>query len=103
MFEENSRTNVLPYFFKALNIRTKTNDFFGLNSSYGTLADYYVKISLKKSKYYAEKMYNAAKEIKNPDDQLEALQKLIALEPSEKSKFYFSKYQKINDSLQTAR
>ena len=103
LFEENRRTNVLPYFFKALNIRTKTNDFFGLNSSYGTLADYYVKISLKKSKYYAEKMYNAAKEIKNPDDQLEALQKLIALEPSEKSKFYFSKYQKINDSLQTAR
>jgi gentisate 1,2-dioxygenase len=49
------------------------------------------------------KMYNAAKEIKNPDDQLEALQKLIALEPSEKSKFYFSKYQKINDSLQNAR
>lgn len=30
----------------------------------------------------------------SPHDQLEALQKLIVLEPSEKSKFYFSKYQK---------
>lgn len=48
-------------------------------------------------------MFEIAKQLDSPDDQLEALQKLIALEPSEKSKFYFSKYQKINDSLQTAR
>ncbi|MBV2224916.1 MAG: hypothetical protein KUL74_08725 [Cloacibacterium sp.] len=48
-------------------------------------------------------MYNIAQKIESPDDRLEALEKLIALEKSDHSKKYFSEYQKLNDSLQTAR
>ena len=38
---------------------------------------------------YANKMYITAKQINNPNDQIEALQKLIILENPEKSKQYF--------------
>ena len=48
-------------------------------------------------------MYEIAKKIKNPADQLEALQKLVNLENPSNSKNYFKTYLKLNDSLQTAR
>lgn len=103
LYLENKNTKVLPYFQKALLIRTILKDYWGLNSSYGTLADYYKEINPLKSIFYAKKMYEIALKIENPDDRLEALEKLIALEKSENSKKYFFEYQKLNDSLQTAR
>ncbi|MEZ7927487.1 tetratricopeptide repeat protein, partial [Cloacibacterium sp.] len=103
LYLENKNTKVLPYFQKALLIRTILKDYWGLNSSYGTLADYYKEINPLKSIFYAKKMYEVALKIENPDDRLEALEKLIALEKSENSKKYFFEYQKLNDSLQTAR
>jgi len=103
LYLENKNTKVLPYFQKALLIRTILKDYWGLNSSYGTLADYYKEINPLKSIFYAKKMYEVALKIENPDDRLEALEKLIVLEKSENSKKYFFEYQKLNDSLQTAR
>lgn len=103
LYLENKNTKVLPYFQKALLIRTILKDYWGLNSSYGTLADYYKEINPLKSIFYAKKMYEVALKIENPDDRLEALEKLIALEKSENSKNFFFEYQKLNDSLQTAR
>ncbi|MGB4447170.1 MAG: tetratricopeptide repeat protein [Cloacibacterium sp.] len=103
LYLENKNTKVLPYFQKALLIRTILKDYWGLNSSYGTLADYYKEINPLKSIFYAKKMYEVALKIENPDDRLEALEQLITLEKSDHSKKYFSEYQKLNDSLQTAR
>jgi signal transduction histidine kinase len=48
-------------------------------------------------------MLAIASRLQSPEDQLEALQKLIALSPAIKTKAYFTRYQKLNDSLQTAR
>ena len=48
-------------------------------------------------------MYRVSKDIQSPDDQIEALQKLIALENLQNSRQYFKVYQQLNDSLQTAR
>ncbi|MCT4216620.1 tetratricopeptide repeat protein [Elizabethkingia anophelis] len=88
---------------EALNIRIEENDIYGQIASYSHLADYYTRYKSDSALVYANKMYITAKQINNPNDQIEALQKLIILENPEKSKQYFLTYQKLNDSLQTAR
>lgn len=103
MFLKNKNYKAEKGLFVALKIREKEKDLWGQNASHAHLAKYFLEKNPEKSIYHSRKMFEIAKQLDSPDDQLEALQKLIALEPSEKSKFYFSKYQKINDSLQTAR
>lgn len=103
MFLKNKNYKAEKGLFVALKIREKEKDLWGQNASHAHLAEYFLEKNPEKSIYHSRKMFEIAKQLDSPDDQLEALQKLIALEPSEKSKFYFSKYQKINDSLQTAR
>lgn len=100
---QNPNYNPVSELKKALNIRLKEKDLFGQNSSYAHLADYYINKKSDSALIYANKMYITAKQISNPNDQIEALQKLIILENPEKSKQYFLTYQKLNDSLQTAR
>jgi len=95
--------NPAAEFQKILKIRIAENDDWGLNSSYAHLADYYSKTDQKAATEYAVKMYETAGKIDSPDDQIEALQKLVSLETPYKSKQYFKIYQKLNDSLQTAR
>lgn len=48
-------------------------------------------------------MYEVSKQINSPDDQLQALQKLIKFSPSQLTKKYFEIYHNLSDSLQTAR
>lgn len=100
---QNKNYNPISEFQKALRIRLKEKDQWGLNSSYANLANYYIENNQDSALIYANKMYSVAKEIKSPDDQIEALQKLITLENTQTSKHYFQVYQKLNDSLQTAR
>jgi len=100
---QNPNSNYDFEFYKALNIRLKEKDLWGLNASYSHLADYYTQKKPDSALIYATKMYSVAKTLKSPDDQIEALQKLIVLENPEKSKQYFLTYQKLNDSLQAAR
>ncbi|MCD9854837.1 ATP-binding protein [Epilithonimonas sp. JDS] len=100
---QNPEHNPVPEFHRILKIRLKEKDYWGLNASYSHLADYYSVNEKDSALFYATKMYSIAKEIKSPDDQTEALQKLISLENSDTSLAYFKSYQKINDSLQTAR
>lgn len=100
---ENSNYNLVPEMGEILKILFKEKDLWGLNASYSHLADYYTQKKPDSALIYATKMYGIAKTLKSPDDQIEALQKLIVLENPEKSKQYFLTYQKLNDSLQTAR
>ncbi|MHC6201108.1 tetratricopeptide repeat-containing sensor histidine kinase [Elizabethkingia miricola] len=100
---QNADYNPVSELKKALNIRLQEKDLWGQNSSYAHLADYYTQKKPDSALIYATKMYDVAKTLKSPDDQVEALQKLIILENPEKSKQYFLTYQKLNDSLQTAR
>lgn len=100
---QNTDYNPVPELKEALNIRLQEKDQWGLNASYSHLADYYTQKKPDSALIYATKMYGVAKTLRSPDDQIEALQKLIVLENPEKSKQYFLTYQKLNDSLQTAR
>lgn len=90
-------------FNKALKIRLAEKDNWGLNSSYSHLADYYTDKNKDSALFYAEKMYNVARMITSPDDEIEALQKLISLSDLAESKKFFKVYRRKNDSLQTSR
>ncbi len=88
---------------KALTIRLQNNDRWGLNASYSHLADYYEKKQPDSALFYANKMYQNATGNRSPDDQLDALQKLVKLSPPTQTKDYFLRYLKLNDSILTAR
>ncbi|QNK61004.1 ATP-binding protein [Pedobacter sp. PAMC26386] len=100
---QNPNYNAAPDLLRALSIREKENDVWGQNASFAHLADYYAQTQPDSALIYAGKMYLVAKKIKNPDDQIEALKKLIGLSPPKETKQYFITYRKLDDSLQTAR
>lgn len=101
---KNQAYNPIPELNKSLDIRVKENDLWGQNSSYAHLADYYIKKNkVDSALFFANKMYLVSKKLKSPDDQLEALQKLIIVENPINSKQYFLLYQKLNDSISISR
>jgi signal transduction histidine kinase len=99
----NPNYNAAPEFLKALKLRIKEKDLWGQNSSYIHLADFYLGTKPDSALFYANKLYHVAQQIQSPDDQLEALQKLIKLSPPQDTKHYFTRYQQLSDSLQTSR
>jgi tetratricopeptide (TPR) repeat protein len=87
----------------ALELRKAEKDDWGLNSSYAHLADYYAATRPDSALHYAREMYAVACRLGSPDDQLEALQKLIMLGPARDVRSYFTRYRQLSDSLETAR
>lgn len=101
---EDSSYNPIPELKKSLDIRIEENDSWGQNSSYAHIADYYIKENkVDSALFFAKKMYLISKKLKSPDDQIEALQKLILTENPENSKKNFLTYQKLNDSITLSR
>ncbi|MHB1148553.1 MAG: ATP-binding protein, partial [Lutibacter sp.] len=98
----NKNAVVLPDLLKALSIRINENDLFGLIASYAHLSDYYKQKSPKIALEYATKMYKQAADQNSPQDQLEALEKLIEFETSNNAKEYYNRYVKLNDSVSEA-
>ncbi|MCX2472711.1 ATP-binding protein [Pedobacter sp. MC2016-05] len=92
-----------PELLKALRIGKQAQDDWCQNLSYSYLTDYYTNKMPDSALYYALSMYQIAQKLNSPDDQLEALNKLIKLSPTVEIKKYFDVYQHLNDSLQTAR
>jgi len=92
-----------PELLQALRIRTDEKDEWGQNASYAHLADYYTLSRPDSALLYASKRYAIAQKLGSPDDELEALEKLIPLSSAGAVKQYFSRYQYLSDSLQTAR
>lgn len=91
-----------PVQLLALKIQQKIDDKMGQNASYAHLANYFKNKDTQKALLYAHTMYNVAKEVKSVDDEIEALQKITALD----SKNYltnFNQYISLRDSVQTAR
>lgn len=99
----NSNYNAAPELLTALHIREKEKDEWGMNASYAHLSDYYLNSHPALALHYANRMYGKAQQLRSPDDELEALQKLIPLSSAEKSKQYFARYLYLRDSVQTGR
>ena len=102
-WKKDSSYNAEPEMLAALKIREKESQLLGQNASHAHLSDYFSKKNPALALYHAREMYQVALKAKSPPDQLEALQKLISLENGENAKQYFKIYQKVDDSLQTAR
>jgi signal transduction histidine kinase len=86
-----------------MEMRLKENDLWGLIASYAHLSTYYENVNSKTALSYASKMYDVAIRQNSTPDQLEALQKLIALDNPVKAKEYYRRYLRLNDSLQNAK
>jgi len=100
---QNPAYNPLPELWTAMHLRAGENDNWGLNASYAHLCDYYANSRPDSALVYARKMYEVAKQNNSPDDQMEALLKLIKLETAKRSVNWVDIYQRINDSVQSAR
>lgn len=94
--------NPEPELLKALKIRENENDLWGQNSSHSHLSNFFMNKNSEKALFHANKMYEISKKIKSPDDQLEALQKIIKLDTHSYKKF-FNRYTTLADSLQTEK
>ncbi len=94
--------NPEPERLKALKIRENKNDLWGQNSSHSHLSNFFMNKNSEKALFHANKIYEISKKIKSPDDQLEALQKIIKLDTHSYKKF-FNRYTTLADSLQTER
>lgn len=90
-------------FWTALEIREKEKDSWGLNASFAHLSDYYANSKPDSALFYAKRMFENAKLLNSPDDEIEALQKLIKLDVADRLRQHFSRYYYLSDSLQTAR
>lgn len=99
---DNKNYNPLPLLHKSLQIRIDKNDLEGLNSSYETFSEYFIKKNGDSALFYAKKMLEIADIIKIPNDQLIALKKIIELEPQNYLS-NFRRYTSINSDLQTSR
>lgn len=100
---QNPAYNAEPELLLALKIDNNEGEKFGQNFCYARLADFFSEKNSATAISYAKKMYAVAKELNSPDDQLEALYKLVKLSSPKETKQYFVQYEKLNDSLQLAR
>lgn len=87
----------------ALRIREKAKDLWGQNASHSHLSDYFKEKNTEKSLFHANRMYEISKIIESPDDQMEALQKLVDLETPLQTKKYYKIYVNLEDSLTNIR
>ena len=97
-----STYNPVSEYREALRMRVAKNNLTELNSSYAALSDFYKKKNKDSALFYGKKMLETASAINNPDDKLQALQKIINIDP-ENSSDYFQTFFTLNDSLVTAR
>ncbi|PWS29539.1 ATP-binding protein [Pedobacter yonginense] len=102
-WQNNSLYNPIPLLHKARLMREENKDLWGMNSSYATLLEYYERSSPATALSYAKKMYEVARELSSPDDELFALQNIIELSDAEQGRAYFSMFTKKQDSLLSVR
>ncbi|RZM30450.1 MAG: tetratricopeptide repeat-containing sensor histidine kinase [Pedobacter sp.] len=102
-WRQNPNHNPLPDLQEGLEIRESEKDEWGQNSSYAYLSEYFQEKNPVLALSFAIKMYRISRKIDSPDDQLEALQKLIKSSTAPDTKRYFDAYSKLADSIQTAR
>lgn len=100
---QDSTYKAAPELLTALQIRLKENDYWGQNASYAHLSDFYSRSRPDSALIYADKMYSVARHLNSPGDEVEALQKLIILNAPQNENSYFTRYQYLGDSIQSAR
>ncbi|MBB6371194.1 tetratricopeptide repeat-containing sensor histidine kinase [Chryseobacterium shigense] len=101
-FLEDKNYNPLPELYKALEIRSRLKETVEQNSSFATISDYFADKNQERSLFFANQLLLTAEKIKSPDDKVQALKRIINLDPKNYLE-NFKRFNFINDSIQTAR
>lgn len=96
---EDRNFNPVPYYIKALKIRLKDGNKYGLNSSYVNLCDYYAVKDPAVSLRFAKQMKQAAQEAGSAPDLMEAIKRIIILDKNNYLK-NFQTYNALNTEIQ---
>lgn len=99
-FKQN-QSNTVPQLLQSLKIRDSIHDLHGQHASLIHLTNFYQHQNTSQALLYAKQALKIAKQIQNPDDELEALSYLIDLK--ENAKEEWSRFKELNDSLIEAR
>ena len=97
-----SNYNPLPLMKKALKIRFDEKDYWGLNSSYSNIANYYMSVDQDSALSYSYKQYEISKKIKSPEAQTASLKRILTLRINPKEQDLFKEFHKLDDSIQMA-
>lgn len=100
---QDSNYNAAPELLKALDIREREQDKWGLTASYRHLCDYYIARNNDSALFYAKQLQRIASDLNSADDERDALTRLISLSPSAQGKAYFRRFLYLTDSIQTSR
>ena len=90
-------------FHKALNIRIKEDDLYGMNASYAHLYQYYSNKNLDSALFYAQRTFQIATKLKSAKDKINAAERLVQLSKADSAKYYFAIYKNLSDSVRIAR
>ena len=99
---KNSNAVVLKEILLAESIRRKEKDNYGLIASYSHLSEYFNQKDKRKSLFYANEMYKMAKKENSPQDKIEAINKIVALQSSKIAIKYYEESIRLRDSLEEA-
>lgn len=100
---QNPNYNPVDNYLIAEKLSESWKDDWTKDAAYAYLSAYYLDKNTDSAKLYAEKMLSLAKDLKYPQDQLEALQNLIRITDGAHSQKYFDEYSRIQDSLMNAQ
>lgn len=90
-------SQVLNEYYEALKIYNEEKDYFGVSTTYDHLIDYYKDIDPKKSLKYANKKYEITEISNNTEGKINALKRIITLNPTIKD---ISEFIVLSDSIQ---
>lgn len=95
--------NPLPDLHKALSIRRANNNLWGVSASVSHLYNFHKNRHPDSARFYAKMSYELADKLGNPNDKINALDRLIRVGKTDSLKYYFSMYTALTDSIRVAR
>jgi len=98
-----AKYNPIHDLHKALKIRIKEKDLYGMNASYAHLYQYHLNKNLDSALYYARKSFQIATQLRSAKDKINAAERLVQLSKADSAKYYFAVYKDLNDSVRIAR
>uniref|UniRef100_UPI0040477BEF tetratricopeptide repeat-containing sensor histidine kinase n=1 Tax=Flavobacterium sp. TaxID=239 RepID=UPI0040477BEF len=103
-FKSGSKDLAYNHLIKSLKIRDSIGDDYEKTPSFMHLARFYQDSNIDLTYEYAKKAYEAASNVNNPDDRLEALDILILNSSNEKEfKSYYKQFYLLKDSIDFVR
>jgi signal transduction histidine kinase len=96
---KNSKENVVKDLLLSESIAKKETDNYGLMTSYAHLSDYYKKANKKSSLLYAKKFYQFSKKENSVRGQIEAIEKIVALQTPQKAVKYYKESIRLRDII----